>query len=123
MKPPPKSDFEDMYTETIQASDNNGSTRWEQLQLLAQNAPELPAESVFMDLEIEAVFLLQGKHKSDEMKYPSIYQIVSWIAALGGKAVSSRDDPFEMEQIKKGLERIVPIVIALYNFRQFQSIS
>jgi hypothetical protein len=79
------------------------------LTYLSRHEPELPATEEFTSAEIHAVYFAEGK-RWDGVRPPTISELTRRIAFLGGYTGKSSGGPPGMVVIRRGLERIEPIV-------------
>jgi hypothetical protein len=93
------------------------ATRIERLKHLHRNEPERAAADELTSWEIKAAVILRKKYKkrTDPMPTdkPTLGEIVSWIADLGGYTGKSSGGPPGSIVIRRGLEMIAPLAAGL----------
>ena len=93
------------------------AARIERLKVLSRTAPDQPASSELSRHEIDALVLMKCKHarRGEHIPdaSPTLGQAVRWIADLGGYTGKSSGGPPGSVTIRRGLEFIAPIALAL----------
>ena len=93
------------------------ASRIERLKWLARNEPDVRATREFSAWEIQAAIVLRRRYKAknqpDPTSTPSIAEIVLWISEFGGYTGKSSGGPPGAITIRRGLDLIAPVAIAL----------
>jgi hypothetical protein len=93
------------------------ASRIERLKWLARNEPDVGASREFTTWEIQAAIVLRRRYKSknqpDPSPDPSIAEIVLWISEFGGYTGKSSGGPPGAITIRRGLDLIAPVAVAL----------
>ena len=93
------------------------ASRIERLKWLARNEPDVCATREFTPREIQAAIVLRRRYKAknqpDPSSAPSIADMVLWISELGGYTGKSSGGPPGAITIRRGLDLIAPVAIAL----------
>ncbi len=94
------------------------AARIERLRVLARTTPNDSAITVMSEHEIRALILMKRRHaKRTETipdENPTLSQAVRWLADLGGYAGhASSGQPGAVTTIRRGLEYIAPVALAL----------
>ena len=93
------------------------ASRIERLKWLARNEPDVRATREFSAWEIQAAIVLRRRYKAknqpDPTSTPSIAEIVLWISEFGGYTGKSSGGPPGATTIRRGLDLIAPVAIAL----------
>ncbi len=93
------------------------AARIERLRVLARTTPDEPALGTFTQHEIDALILMKRRyakrteHIPDEM--PTIAQAVRWLADLGGYAGHKSSGLPGAVTLRRGLDFITPVAVAL----------
>jgi hypothetical protein len=93
------------------------AARIERLRVLARTAPDEPALGTFTQHELDALILMKRRyakrteHIPDEV--PTIAQAVRWLADLGGYAGHKSSGRPGAVTLRRGLEFITPVAVAL----------
>jgi hypothetical protein len=93
------------------------AARVERLKALSRSNPHQPAGSELNSYEIDALLLLKRRHARPGQRIsarpPTLGQAVRWIAELGGYTGKSSGGPPGSVTIRRGLEYLAPIALAL----------
>jgi len=93
------------------------AARIERLRMLARTQPELCASKVFSAYELRALTLMKRKYakrtETIPRTVPCIADAVRWLADLGGHAGRKSSGPPGAVTLRRGLEFIAPIALAL----------
>jgi hypothetical protein len=93
------------------------ASRIERLKWLARNEPDVRATREFTAWEIKAAIVLRRRYKAknqtDPSPNPSIADIVLWISEFGGYTGKSSGGPPGAITIRRGLDLIAPVAVAL----------
>jgi hypothetical protein len=93
------------------------ASRIERLKWLARNEPDVRATREFTAWEIQAAIVLRRRYKAKNQPNPtpapSIAEIVLWISEFGGYTGKSSGGPPGAITIRRGLDLIAPVAVAL----------
>jgi hypothetical protein len=93
------------------------ASRIERLKHLHRNSPSLAAAGTFTSWEIAAVVLMKRRYRkrneADPNPEPSVGEMVLWLAELGGYTGKSSGGPPGSITIRRGLDLISPVAVAL----------
>lgn len=93
------------------------ASRIERLKWLARNEPDVGASREFTTWELQAAIVLRRRYKAqnqpDPSPNPSIAEIVLWISEFGGYTGKSSGGPPGAITIRRGLDLIAPVAVAL----------
>ncbi|WXB19694.1 IS4 family transposase [Pendulispora albinea] len=93
------------------------AARIERLRMLARAKPDAPASLEFNDYELRALVLMKRKYakKTESIPddIPTIADAIRWIAQLGGHAGHASSGRPGSVTLRRGLEFITPVAIAL----------
>lgn len=93
------------------------AARIKRLRVLARTTPDEPALGAFTEHEIDALILMKRRYAkrteciSDDM--PTIAQAVRWLADMGGYAGHTSSGQPGAVTIRRGLDFIAPVAVAL----------
>jgi hypothetical protein len=99
------------------------AARTERLKYLARSSPDLPASVELAEPELEALFLLKQRRKTDNevlSASPTIAEATRWIAELGGYTGKSSGGPPGTITIARGLERLAMATEMLVSIRKMR---
>lgn len=99
------------------------AARIERLKYLSRSEPERPATDEFSRDEIDALLLLRQAHgyieyESGSGRTPTIGEVTSWIADLGGHMGSKKTRPPGAIVLRRGLERLESALETIKLFRR-----
>ena len=85
----------------------------------SRTEPQLPATEEFSREEIDAVRLLKGDRRYKSRSIPTLGQLTLWLAELGGYTGKSSGGPPGTIVLRRGLQRVEPVVQAIHNLKIF----
>ncbi|APR85275.1 Hypothetical protein A7982_10624 [Minicystis rosea] len=98
------------------------AARIERIKHLARTKPDQPASIEFEAHEIEATMLMkrESKKRNEQLPtgMPTIAQVTLWLAELGGYTGKSAGGPPGSITIKRGLDFVLPVAMALARLRE-----
>lgn len=94
------------------------AVRAERLKNLSRETPDIPAQTEFSPVEIEAVILLRRPKNLVRDAPPTLGQVVRWIADIGGYTGKSSGGPPGVRIISRALIQVEAVVFALESQRR-----
>jgi hypothetical protein len=98
----------------------SAAVRLMELRDLGRAEPAAPATRLFSEAEIEAVVLLRQPRDHVPGQVPTVGRVVRWVAELGGYTGKSSGGPPGITVLRRGMDRVEPVVTALANLRQIR---
>lgn len=80
---------------------------------LGRESPELPATTLFLEIEWQAAYMTQHRGKAPPTKTPTIGEMIRWVGCMGGHMGRRGDGPPGVKVLTRGLIRLHDIVLGM----------
>ena len=80
---------------------------------LGRENPDLPATTLFLEIEWQAAYMTRHKGKPLPSETPTIGEVIRWIGCMGGHMGRKRDGPPGVKVLTRGLIRLHDIVLGM----------